>query len=78
MTNVVQFNAGIVGDGAKIDSSKIIDNLKSYDVNRGIECLVVVYIDADGFLQCASTDGRAEALMLMERAKVRLIAGYED
>lgn len=75
MSDIVQFRPAIVGDGAKLDAAKIIGNLPAPEK---IQSIAVAYLDEDGELKCCSTDSRAETLMLFERAKARLIAGYED
>ena len=75
MSDVVRFRPAIVGDGSKIDAKRILSNISSPET---VQSLAVVYVDAGGNLLCASTDGRAETLMLFERAKARPVAGYED
>ncbi len=75
MSEVIQFRASVVGDGAKIDARDI---LSSIIAPEAAQALAVVYVDKDGELMCASTDGRAETLMLFERAKSKFILGYED
>ena len=50
MSNVIEFSAGLVGDGMKIDADQILSH-----VVGNAETLVVVYEDKDGALQVAST-----------------------
>lgn len=71
---VHEFRPAVVGDGAKLDPHRIVTNLKPAEM----QSIAVIYIDSNGELQCASTDGRAETLMLLERAKTQLVAGYLD
>lgn len=71
---VHEFRPAIVGDGTKLDAGRILSHLQP----DTMQALAVVYLDGNGELQCASTDSRAETVMLFERAKARLVAGYED
>lgn len=73
MTDVREFRPKIVGDGRKLDADDILRT------NVGIfRTLVLVGEDENGGLVCASTDGRPDAITLLERAKAKIIAGYED
>lgn len=72
MSNVVSFNPGIVGDGAKIDPETVLDAAKGK-----LSAVVVIGIEHNGHLYCASSDGRPEVIALCERVKARLIADWE-
>lgn len=72
--SVHEFRPAIVGDGVKIDACRILANVDA----KTVQSLAVVFVDSEGKLRCASTDGDAEALMLFERAKALLVSAYRD
>lgn len=72
MTNVVEFKPGIVGDAVKITPDTVLDAAMGK-----LSVAVVLGIDHDGGIYCASSDGRPEIIALCERVKARLIADWE-
>lgn len=73
MSNVVSLPIGSVGDGVRVEP----DDVLSAAIGNA-RSVVVVFEDNAGELRVSSSDGAPEALMLMERAKKRLVASYED
>jgi len=72
MTNVVEFRPGIVGDAVKIAPDTVLESALGK-----LSVAVVLGIDHDGDIYCASSDGRPEIIALCERVKARLIADWE-
>lgn len=71
--NVFTFRPQLVGDGYTVNPDEVLQ-----------ECIgtfkevVVVGIDNDGRLVGHGSGGRPEAITLLERAKARLLASYDD
>lgn len=73
MGDIHQFKPGIVGDGHKIDPEAIL-----VEAAGNYESIVIIGIAKDGVLDCQSSDGRHETIALIERAKAKLIASFDD
>lgn len=65
--NVVKLSV-VQGDGFHIEADAVLEASKGQLVQ-----LVLVGIDLDGELFMAGTDGSAESVFLMERAKARFV-----
>ncbi len=69
MGEVVNLNTGPVGDGFKIPAS---DVLKAA-TDHALQTVVVIGLTQDGELYAAASDGSAETVFLIERAKLMLL-----
>lgn len=67
------FIPGIVGDGFKTDP----DEALTACVGK-FTAVVIVGIDRDGKLRGNSSEGRPEAITMLERAKQMLLKSYDD
>ena len=69
MADIVQFSAGLVGDGIVIDPDQILREA----IGAGYTHLVLIAHDGDSKVDIRSSHGLAESLLLMERAKVKMV-----
>lgn len=70
---VISFKPEIVGDGFTVNPDDVLQ-----ECIGKLKTVVVVGIDEDGDLWGSASDGRPETIALLERAKARLIASYDD
>lgn len=73
MTNVVQFKPEIVGDGYRFDSDEILEAAKG----TKFATLTILGETEDGDLYVAGNANAGETLVMMERAKHRIVFGEE-
>lgn len=65
----------LVGDGYTVDPRDVIAEFAD-----GVELthVVVVGVDEDGNLTGSSSHGRPDTMMMLDRAKAKLLASYGD
>lgn len=72
-SNVVEFHPQVVGEGYRFDPDKILDGAKG----EGFINILVVGEYDDGTLWVSSAANAGEALILMERAKRKIVFGED-
>ena len=70
---IIGFTPDIVGDGFTVDPDEVLQGCLGK-----LKSVVVIGIDEDGDLWGSASDGRPETIALLERAKARLLASYDD
>lgn len=65
----------VVGDDYKVDPRDVLDEFAD-----GVELthVVVVGLDKDGDLIGSASHGRPDTMMMLDRAKAKLLASYGD
>jgi hypothetical protein len=66
--NVIPFRPELVGDGASV----AVDDVLSRAVGK-LTCVTVIGVTTEGALYVAGSDGAADSVFLMERAKAMLV-----
>lgn len=66
--NVLEFRPHLVGDGARVSCDDVLNSA----VGK-LDQVAVIGLDADGDVYIAGSDGSAETVFLMERAKLFLL-----
>lgn len=69
MGEVVSLQVGPVGDGFKISAADVLDAA----VGHNLHTVVVIGLTKDGELYAAASDGSAETVFPIERAKLMLL-----
>lgn len=69
MAKIIKLSPGEVGDGVHIDPDQIL----SLAVGNGYTHVVVVACDANGQVDTRASHGLAESLLLIERAKAKMV-----
>lgn len=72
-SNVLEFHPEVVGAGYRFDPDAILEAAKG----QGFTNIVIVGEQSDGSTWVSSAANAGEALILMERAKKRIVFGDE-
>ena len=71
--NIFSFQPRLVGDGYTVDPDEVLK-----ECIGEFKSVVVIGIDHNGKLFGHASNGRPEAITMLERAKVKLLASYDE